>query len=37
MTEKAVLRQRAVNMQTAQQSYIEKQEKALGGETANEK
>jgi hypothetical protein len=31
MTEKAVLRQRAANMQTAQQSYSAKQEKALGG------
>jgi hypothetical protein len=32
MTEKAVLRQRVVNMQTAQGSYREKQEKALGRE-----
>ncbi|MDR2049928.1 MAG: hypothetical protein LBP69_10795 [Treponema sp.] len=37
MTEKAVLQQRAVNMRTARQSYIEKQEKALGGETISEK
>jgi hypothetical protein len=32
MTEKAVLRQRAVNMRTARESYIEKQAKALGNE-----
>jgi hypothetical protein len=31
MIEKAVLRQRAVNMQTAQQTYLEKQQTALGG------
>jgi hypothetical protein len=31
MAEKAVLQQRAINMQTAQGSYIEKQEKALAG------
>jgi hypothetical protein len=36
MTEKAVLRQRAVNMRTSQQSYIGKQEKALGGKTTSE-
>jgi hypothetical protein len=36
MTEKAVLRQRAVNMRTSQQSYIGKQEKALGGKAASE-
>jgi hypothetical protein len=32
MAEKAVLRQRIVNMRTAQGSYIEKQEKVLGRE-----
>jgi hypothetical protein len=31
MIEKAVLRQRAVNMQTAQRSYLEKQRAALNG------
>jgi hypothetical protein len=31
VTEKAVLRQRALNMGTARRSYIEKQKKALGG------
>jgi hypothetical protein len=35
MTEKAVLLQRALNMQAAQRSYLEKQEKALGKEMKN--